>query len=312
MEQLKIFAGTSVRGLAQEIAEHLNIPLGDALIKRFSDGEIRVKLNENVRGRDVFFIQSTFPPSDYLFELLIMIDAAKRASAGRITAVIPYYGYARQDKKDEPRVPISAKLIANLISVAGANRILTIDLHAEQIQGFFDIPVDHLYASPVIIDYLLKKNLDTNNVVIVSPDPGRVKRARALAKRLSNVPIAIIDKRRPEPNKSEVINVIGDVGGKVAIINDDIVDTGGTLVGAAESILKEGAREVYSTITHPVLSGNAIERISASLIKEMIVTNTIPLGDEKTEKFTVLSVGPLLAEAIKRIHNNESVSSLFD
>ncbi len=312
MEQLKIFAGTSVRGLAQEIAEHLNIPLGDALIKRFSDGEIRVKLNENVRGRDVFFIQSTFPPSDYLFELLIMIDAAKRASAGRITAVIPYYGYARQDKKDEPRVPISAKLIANLISVAGANRILTIDLHAEQIQGFFDIPVDHLYASPVIIDYLLKKNLDTNNVVIVSPDPGRVKRARALAKRLSNVPIAIIDKRRPEPNKSEVINVIGDVGGKVAIINDDIVDTGGTLVGAAESILKEGAREVYSTITHPVLSGNAIERISSSLIKEMIVTNTIPLGDEKTEKFTVLSVGPLLAEAIKRIHNNESVSSLFD
>jgi len=312
MEQLRIFSGTSVRGLAQEIAGHLNIPLGDALIKRFSDGEIRVKLNENVRGRDVFFIQSTFPPSDYLFELLIMIDAAKRASAGRITAVIPYYGYARQDKKDEPRVPISAKLIANLISVAGANRILTIDLHAEQIQGFFDIPVDHLYASPVIIDYLLKKNLDTNNVVIVSPDPGRVKRARALAKRLSNVPIAIIDKRRPKPNKSEVINVIGDVGGKVAIINDDIVDTGGTLVGAAESILKEGAIEVYSTITHPVLSGNAIERISTSLIKEMIVTNTIPLSDRKTEKFTVLSVGPLLAEAIKRIHNNESVSSLFD
>ncbi len=311
MEQLKIFSGTSVRYLASEIASYLDIPVGDAMVKRFSDGEIRVKLNENVRGRDVFLIQSTFPPSDNLLELLLMIDAAKRASAGRITAVIPYYGYARQDKKDEPRVPISSKLIANLLSVAGANRILTIDLHAEQIQGFFDIPVDHLYASPVIIEYLKKKNLDVNSVVIVSPDPGRVKRARALAKRLSNVPIAIIDKRRPEPNKSEVIHVVGDVKDKICIINDDIVDTGGTLIGAAEAILKNGAKEVYATITHPVLSGDASIRITNSLIKEMIVTNTIPLNSKKTDKFTVLSVGTLLAEAIKRIHNNESVSSLF-
>jgi len=312
MEQLKIFAGSSVEYLASEIASYLNIPLGNAMIKRFSDGEIRVKFNENVRGQDVFLIQSTFPPADNLLELLLMIDASKRASAGRITAVMPYFGYARQDKKDEPRVPISSKLIANLISVAGANRILTIDLHAEQIQGFFDIPVDHLYATPVIVDYLVEKDLDINNVVIVSPDPGRVKRARALAKRLSNVPIAIIDKRRPEPNKSEVIHVIGDVKNKICIINDDIVDTGGTLVGAVEAILKEGAKEVYSTVTHPVLSGDAAHRITNSSIKEMVVTNTIPLGDKKTEKFTVLSVGTLLAEAIKRIHNNESVSSLFD
>ncbi|RKZ19017.1 ribose-phosphate pyrophosphokinase [bacterium] len=309
MNDLKVFTGNANKGLAEEICNYLGIPMGDALVTRFSDGEIRVKINENIRGADVFIIQPTFPPADNLLELLIMMDAARRASAWRITAVIPYFGYARQDKKDEPRVPISAKLVSNLLVTAGADRILTMDLHAEQIQGYFDIPVDHLYAAPVIIDYLRGKNLQ--DVVIVAPDPGRANRARAIAKRFGNVPIAIVDKRRPEPNRSEVIYVVGDVADKTAVIIDDIVDTGGTLVGAAEALVKQGAKEVYACVTHPVLSGPAVERIENSSIKELVVTNTIPLGDKKRDKFTVLSVASLLGEAIRRIHNEESVSSLF-
>ncbi len=309
MNDLKVFTGNANKSLAEEICNYLGIPMGDALVTRFSDGEIRVKINENIRGADVFIIQPTFPPADNLLELLIMMDAARRASAWRITAVIPYFGYARQDKKDEPRVPISAKLVSNLLVTAGADRILTMDLHAEQIQGYFDIPVDHLYAAPVIIDYLRGKNLQ--DVVIVAPDPGRANRARAIAKRFGNVPIAIVDKRRPEPNRSEVIYVVGDVADKTAVIIDDIVDTGGTLVGAAEALVKQGAKEVYACVTHPVLSGPAVERIENSSIKELVVTNTIPLGDKKRDKFTVLSVASLLGEAIRRIHNEESVSSLF-
>ncbi|RKZ21121.1 ribose-phosphate pyrophosphokinase [bacterium] len=309
MNDLKVFTGNANKSLAEEICNYLGIPMGDALVTRFSDGEIRVKINENIRGADVFIIQPTFPPADNLLELLIMMDAARRASAWRITAVIPYFGYARQDKKDEPRVPISAKLVSNLLVTAGADRILTMDLHAEQIQGYFDIPVDHLYAAPVIIDYLRGKNLQ--DVVIVAPDPGRANRARAIAKRFGNVPIAIVDKRRPEPNRSEVIYVVGDVADKTAVIIDDIVDTGGTLVGAAEALVKQGAKEVYACVTHPVLSGPAVERIENSTIKELVVTNTIPLGDKKRDKFTVLSVASLLGEAIRRIHNEESVSSLF-
>lgn len=309
MNDLKVFTGNANRALAEEICEYLGLRIGDALVSRFSDGEIRVKINENIRGADVFIIQPTIPPAENILELLIMIDAARRASAWRITAVIPYFGYARQDKKDEPRVPISAKLISNLLTTAGADRILTIDLHAEQIQGYFDIPVDHLYAAPVIIDYLKRKNL--KDVVIVAPDPGRANRARAIAKRFGNVPIAIVDKRRPEPNRSEVVYVVGEVEEKTAVIIDDIVDTGGTLVGAVEALVNKGAREVYACITHPVLSGPAVERIENSKIKELIITNTIPLGDKKRDRFTVLSIAPLLGEAIRRIHNEESVSSLF-
>lgn len=311
MDNLKIFAGNSNRPLAEEICHFFNVPLGNAKVSTFSDGEIMVEIQENVRGKDVFIIQSMCSPvNENLMELLIMIDAMKRASAERITATIPYYGYARQDRKVAPRVPISAKLIADLITAAGAHRVLTLDLHAGQIQGFFNIPVDNLFATPVILDYM-RKNYQ-NDLVIVSPDAGGVERARAIAKRL-DASLAIIDKRRERPNESQVMNVIGDIKNKTALIMDDIVDTAGTLTQAADALDARGAKSVSACCIHPVLSGAAIEKINRCSIKELVVTNTIPLHDKTklTNKITVLSVGQLLAEAIKRIHKNDSVSSLF-
>ncbi len=310
---MKVFCGNSNRALAQKICEHLDIPLGDAIVKRFSDGEINLEINESVRGKDIFVIQSTcHPGNDNLMELLIMIDALKRASAQRINAVIPYYGYARQDRKVSPRAPISAKLVADLITAAGATRIMTVDLHAGQIQGFFNIPVDHLYAFPVILDYLSKKFSNGENLVIVSPDAGGVERARAFAKRLK-AKLAIIDKRREVANVSQVMNIIGDVEGKTAILLDDMIDTAGTLTHAATALLEHGAREVYASATHPVLSGKALTRLKNSSIKEIVVTDTIPLMGETAqfERIKVLSVARLLAEGIHRIHVEDSVSSLF-
>lgn len=311
MEKLKLFSGNSNIALAQEMCDSLGIPLGKATVKRFSDGEIFVEIEENVRGADVFVVQSICcPGNDNLMELLIMMDALKRASAQRITAVLPYYGYARQDRKVAPRTPITAKLVADLITTAGADRILCMDLHAGQIQGFFNIPVDHLYATPVILDYI-KKNFD-NDVVIVSPDAGGVERARAFAKRL-NCSLAIIDKRRTAPNVAEVMNIIGDVSGKVAIIVDDMVDTAGTLTQGAKAVKDNGAKKIYAISTHPVLSGPAISRIEQSVMEELVVTNTIPLTKEGAacDKIKVLSVASLLAEAIKRVYIGDSVSSLF-
>jgi len=310
-EGIKLFAGNSNRTLTKEIADFLNIPVGDAAVTTFSDEEIMVQINENVRGADVFVVQSTCMPVNHnIMELLLVVDALKRASAKRITAVIPYYGYARQDKKVQPRVPISARLVADLITVAGVNRILTIDLHAGQIQGFFDIPVDHLYAAPVLSDYVKKKYL--NDIVIVSPDAGGVERARAFAKRLG-ASLAIIDKRREKANVSQVMNVIGDVHGKNAILFDDMVDTAGTITQAVSAIKEKGAKKVVAACTHAVLSGPAIDRINASGLEEVIVTNTIPMDEkqQKCKKLTILSVAPLLGEAIKRIHEESSVSSLF-
>ncbi len=297
--------------MAHEIAGYLNLPLGKAFVGTFSDGEIRVEIGENVRGQDVFIIQSTCPPVDHnLMELLIMIDALKRASARRITAVIPYYGYARQDRKVKPRVPISAKLVADLITIAGANRVLAMDLHAGQIQGFFNIPVDHLFAAPVLLEYI--KNHFQNNLVIVSPDAGGVERARAFAKRLGAA-LAIIDKRRDAPNLAEAVNIIGDVKDKIAIILDDMVDTAGTLTEAAQVLVNRGAKAVYACCTHAVLSGPAIERLKNSVISKLVVTNTIPLKEDarKSGKIEVLSVASLLGEAIKRIHEETSISTLF-
>ena len=305
---LKIFTGNSNSSLAKQICDYLKIPLGDLTCKRFSDGEIYLKINENIRGVDVFVVQSTHSPVDNLFELLLMIDAAKRASADRVTAVIPYFGYARQDKKDEPRVPISSKLVANLLTTAGADRILTMDLHTDQIQGFFDIPVDHLYATPVIVDYLSKTNF--KDFTIVSPDPGGTKRARGLAKRLGGLPLAIIDKRRPRPNEAYIVNVVGEVHGRNTLLVDDIIDTAGTITGAAEALKKNGAQKIYAWCTHPVLSGNAKKKLEESPIEKLFVTDTIPLS-WKFNRLKVLSVAPLLGEAIRRIHANESVSSLF-
>ncbi len=311
MEKLKLFSGNSNRPLAQEMCDSLGIPLGKATVKRFSDGEIFVEIEENVRGADVFVVQSTCcPGNDNLMELLIMMDALKRASAKRITAVLPYYGYARQDRKVAPRTPITAKLVADLITTAGADRILCMDLHAGQIQGFFNIPVDHLYATPVILDYI-KNNFD-DDIVIVSPDAGGVERARAFAKRL-NCSLAIIDKRRTAPNVAEVMNIIGDVIGKVAIMVDDMVDTAGTLTQGAKAVKDNGAKKIYAISTHPVLSGPAISRIEQSVMEELVVTNTIPLTKEGAacKKIKVLSVSSLLAEAIKRVYIGDSVSSLF-
>ncbi len=311
MDNLKIFTGNSNIPLAEEICHFFNVPLGNAKVGTFSDGEIMVEIQENVRGMDVFIIQSICSPvNEHLMELLIMIDAMKRASAERITATIPYYGYARQDRKVAPRVPISAKLIADLITAAGAHRVLTLDLHAGQIQGFFNIPVDNLFATPVILDHIREQY--QNDLVIVSPDAGGVERARAIAKRL-DASLAIIDKRRERPNESQVMNVIGDITNKTALIMDDMVDTAGTLTQAADALAERGAKSVSACCIHPVLSGSAIEKINRCSIKELVVTNTIPLR-EKTKlsnKITVLSVGNLLAEAIKRIHKNDSVSSLF-
>ncbi len=312
VNHLKIFSGNANLPLAEKICAYLSIPLGRAKVRTFSDGEIFVEIEENVRGADVFVIQPTCPPvNDHLMELLIMVDALRRASARRITAVMPYYGYARQDRKVIPRTPITAKLVANLITVAGARRVLTIDLHAGQIQGFFDIPVDHLYAAPVLIQYL-KEEFRDKDIVMVSPDAGGVERARAYAKRL-NAGLAIIDKRRLRPNESEVMHVVGDVKGKVAIILDDMIDTAGTICKAADALYERGAKEVHGMATHPVLSGPAVDRLKKSPMKSIVVTDTIPLHQEaqKLKKIRVLSVANLLGEAIRRIHNDDSVSSLF-
>ena len=307
---LRIFTGNSNIELVRKIAEHLGTPIGKSSVKKFSDGEINAEIDESVRGMDVFVIQSICAPvNNNLMELLILIDALKRASAERITAVLPYYGYARQDRKVSPRAPITAKLVADLITTAGASRVLTVDLHAGQIQGFFNIPVDHLFAAPVLLEYL--KELK-DEVVIVSPDAGGVERARAYAKRL-NSSLAIIDKRREAPNVSQVMNIIGEVEGLVAVLVDDLVDTGGTLVRAAYALMEKGAKAVYACCTHPVLSGKATEVIRESPIQEMIVTDTIPLGEEakKSSKIKVFSVSGILADAIQRIYKDESVSSLF-
>jgi len=310
-EGIKLFSGNANRPLAEEIADYLSIPVGDATVSLFSDGEIMIQINENVRGADVFLIQPTcYPVNRNIMELLLMIDALKRASARRITAVIPYYGYARQDRKVQPRVPISAKLVADLIMVAGTNRVLTVDLHVGQIQGFFNIPVDHLYAAPVLAEYIREKYV--NNIVVVSPDAGGVERARAFAKRL-NASLAIIDKRRERANISQVMNVIGDVNRKDAILLDDMIDTAGTITQAVPAIKEKGARRVIAACTHAVLSGSAVQKINESEIEEVIVTNTIPMGEkqQKCKKLTVLSIASLLGEAIKRIHEETSVSSLF-
>lgn len=308
--RLKILTGNANPDLAKAICASLGMPLGQAEVGRFSNGEIKVIINENVRGNDVFIVQSTcHPVNDTLMELLLLIDAAKRASARRITAVIPFYGYARQDRKTRGREPISAKLVANLITTAGATRVLTMDLHAGQIQGFFDIPLDHLTGIPIIADYFAGKHLE--DAVVVSPDLGGVSRARILAERL-NVPIAIIDKRRPEPNVAEVMNVIGKVQGKNVIMIDDMIDTGGTIALGAQALLDLGAKDVYVACTHPVFSGSAVERLAASPIKELVALDTIPLTPEqKHDKFTILSVAPLLGEAIIRIHEDLSISKLF-
>lgn len=308
---IKLFSGNANKALAKEIADYMSIPLGNATVSLFSDGEIMVQINENVRGADVFLLQSMCNPvNSNIMELLLMLDALKRASVKRITAVIPYYGYARQDRKVLPRVPISAKLVADLITVGGANRVLTVDLHAGQIQGFFNIPVDHLYAATVLSEYVREKYAD--NIVIVSPDAGGVERARAFAKRL-NASLAIIDKRREKANESQVMNVIGDVKGKDAVLFDDMIDTAGTITRAVSAVKEKGAKRVVAACTHAVLSGPALERINASGIEEVIVTNTIPMDGKQQEckKLTVLSVAPLLGEAIKRIHEESSVSSLF-
>lgn len=308
---IKVFTGNANPGLTERICSYLDVSLGRAQVKTFSDGEIAVEINESVRGLDTFVVQSTCPPvNNHLMELLIMIDALRRASAERINAVIPYYGYARQDRKVASRQPISAKLVANLITVAGASRVLTIDLHAGQIQGFFDIPVDNLYASPTLLEYLRKNFKD--DLVIVSPDTGGVERARAFAKRL-DASLAIIDKRRQVANVAQIMNIIGEVEGKTVVILDDMVDTAGTLTKAAKALKEHGALAVYACCTHPVLSGKAIERINDSSIEELIVTDTIPINHEasRCKKIKVLPVAELFGEAIKRIHNNESVSSLF-
>jgi len=308
---LKVFSGTANPDLSVDIGRELGQALGECTIGRFSDGEIRVQINENVRGADVFILQPTFMPSDNLMELLILMDAARRASAKRITAVIPYFGYARQERKDMPRVPISAKLVANLITVAGAHRILSMDMHTEAIQGFFDIPVDHLYASPVLIKHF--QQLGVQDFVVVSPDTGGVNRARAFAKRLGDLPLAFIDKRRPGPNKIEVLNIIGEVADKNCLIVDDVMDTARTICEVAGILKQNGAKSIYATATHGVLSGQAIVSISDSPITEVVLTNTIPLPPEKRiAKIKVLSISKLLADAIKRIHNEESVSSLFN
>lgn len=310
LDWLRIFTGNSNLHLAEAVARGLGTTLGKSLVKNFSDGEINVEIDESVRGMDVFVVQSIcHPVNNNLMELLILIDALKRASAERITAVLPYYGYARQDRKVSPRAPISAKLIADLITTAGASRVLTVDLHAGQIQGFFNIPVDHLFAAPVLLEYL---KILKNDLVIVSPDAGGVERARAYAKRL-NTSLAIIDKRREGPNVSQAMNIIGDVSGMVAILVDDLVDTGGTLARAAYALMENGAKGVYACCTHPVLSGKAVEIISESPIEEMIVTDTIPLMEDARNcpKIKVLSVSGLLADAIRRIYEDESVSCLF-
>ena len=309
-DQLMLFTGNSNSQLANEVAKLLNVKMGEALVGRFPEGEIHVQIRENIRGKDVFLIQSTCTsPNDYLMELLIMIDAVRRASARRITAVLPFYGYARQDRKDRPRVPITAKLVANLLVSAGANRVLTMDLHSGQIQGFFDIPVDHLYSINIMGQYLKKKKL--KNLVVVSPDVGGIKMARAYAK-LLNCSLAIVDKRREDAAKTHVMHIIGEVKGKNVVVVDDLISTGGSVAEASKALKANGALDIYVVAVHPVLAGPAIERLQGAPIKELIVSNTIPLStNKKIKKITQLSVAPLLADAIARIHYNASVSELF-
>jgi ribose-phosphate pyrophosphokinase len=308
---LKVFTGNAHPALAREICAVLSVPLGKANVDRFPDGEVRLQIQENVRGADVFVVQPTCSPvNENLVELLIMLDAFRRASANRITAVMPYYGYARQDRKDRPRVPISSKLVADLVTSAGANRVLALDLHASQIQGYFNIPVDHLYGTPVTVSYFSKLKL--KNVVVISPDPGGVERARAFAKKLQ-VPLAIIDKRREDANVVEVMNVIGDVKGKTCLIVDDMIDTGGTLVRGARALLEKGAAKVYACCTHGVFAADAVNKICHAPLEQVVVTNSIPLSAEgvKCKLIKTLSVAPLLARAIKSIHEETSVSKLF-
>ena len=308
-DNLKVFTCKANPKLAEEISSYLGIELGKSHVQNFSDGETNITIDESVRGCDVFIVQSTCAPvNDNLMELLIMIDAMRRASARRITAVIPYYGYARQDRKSRGREPITAKLVANLIVKAGADRVLTMDLHAQQIQGFFDIPVDHLMGVPILADYY--KGLNIEDLVVVSPDMGGVTRARSLATRLG-VPLAIIDKRRPMPNVSEIMNIIGDINGKNVIMIDDIIDTAGTITNGAAALIERGAKSVYVSCTHPILSGPAYERLQNAPIKEIVTTNTIPTT-KPMDKLTVLSVAPLMGEAILRIHNDASVSEMFN
>jgi len=309
--KLKVFSLNSNPELAKEIAENIGVELGKCTVTSFSDGEIQINIEESIRGCDVYIVQSTCEPvNQHIMELLIMIDALKRASARTINIVMPYYGYARQDRKARAREPITAKLVADLLETAGASRVLMLDLHAPQIQGFFNLPIDHLVGVPILSDYFEEKNFE--DVVIVSPDHGGVTRARKMADRLK-APIAIIDKRRPRPNVSEVMNIVGNIEGKTAIIIDDIIDTAGTITLAANALVENGATEVYACCTHPVLSGPAIDRIDRSKIKELVVTNTIPLGEDKaSEKITELSVAGLISEAIIRVHERQSISSLFD
>jgi ribose-phosphate pyrophosphokinase len=305
-----LLAGTANRPLAEEIAQHLDYPLGEVTIKKFADGEIFVRIDENVRGRDLFIIQSTTAPGDNIIELLLLIDAARRASAARIHAVVPYFGYARQDRKDQPRVAIGAKLMANMIASAGADRLLSVDFHQHQIQGFFDIPVDHLYAAPVFTRYFREKRL--TNLVVISPDVGSAKMARGFAKRL-DATMGIIDKRRPAANVSEVMNVIGDVEGKDCLLSDDMIDTAGTMAEAAHALKNLGANDIYACATHALLSGPAVERLSSAPFREIVVTDTVPVPQEKRfPTLTVLSVGELIGRAIRYTHINESVSSLFE
>ncbi|MFZ5775648.1 MAG: ribose-phosphate pyrophosphokinase [Thermodesulfobacteriota bacterium] len=313
MNEMKVFAGNANPALAKDICNYLGLPLSKAEVRRFSDGEIFIEIGENVRGRDIFVIQPTCPPvNDHLMELVIMVDALRRASARRVTAVLPYYGYARQDRKVAPRVPITAKVVAEMLMVVGVRRVLTMDLHAGQIQGFFNIPVDNMYAAPVLLDYISKKLSNEHEVVMVSPDAGGVERTRAFAKRL-DAGLAIIDKRRERANECSALHVIGNVEGKTAILLDDMVDTAGTLCSAAEVLLKNGAREVHACCSHGVLSGPAIERLTNSKISSMVITDSIPLSEaaRKCDKIKVLSVSKLLGEAIRCIHHEDSVSSLF-
>jgi ribose-phosphate pyrophosphokinase len=307
---MMLLSGTANRPLSEEIAEQMGVPLGDISIKRFADGEIFVRINQNARGRDVYIVQPTPSPADNLMELLLIVDAAQRASAARINVVMPYYGYARQDRKDQPRVAIGAKLVANLITEAGADRVLGIDFHAHQLQGFFDIPVDHLYASPVLCSYFAAKEL--GDLVVVAPDVGAAKMARGVARRL-DASFAIIDKRRPAPNVAEVVSVVGEVDGLPCLIVDDMIDTAGTLSGVIEALDERGATRIFAAATHPLLSGPAAERLQGSAGEEVVVTNTLDIADDRRfDKLVVLSVAELLARAIRYTHSNESVSQLFD
>ncbi len=309
MDDLVLISGNANPDLARRIAENLNLPLLDVEVARFSDGEIRVKINENIRGTDVFVIQPTFPPAENVMELLLLLDAVRRASSRRVTAVVPYYGYARQDRKDQPRVPIAARLLANLITTAGAQRVLTIDLHAPQIQGFFDIPLDHLYSAPVLLEHF--RDWPRENLAVVAPDVGSIKMVRAFAKRLE-APLAIVDKRRPAPNQAMVMNFIGDVRGRDVIIFDDMIDTAGTITEAAQVCMDNGAVSVTACCTHPLLSGQALARVNASPLRELVVSNTIPFTrGEACPKVVVRDMSTLLAEAIERIHLEKTVSKLF-